>query len=66
MKQRIRDSGPLPARGVSRRKMLQSSAAALAAIGFAPMLAGVSHAQSFPSGPVTIVVPFPPGARPTH
>ncbi|MBA3505932.1 MAG: tripartite tricarboxylate transporter substrate binding protein [Betaproteobacteria bacterium] len=63
MKQRIRDSGPLPARGVSRRKMLQSSAAALAAIGFAPMLAGVSHAQSFPSGPVTIVVPFPPGGQ---
>ncbi len=62
MRQRTPHSGRLPARGVSRRRLLQSSAA-LAVMGVAPMLAGVAHAQSFPNGPITIVVPFPPGGQ---
>jgi len=62
MKQRTAHIRRLPDRGISRRRMLQSSVAAVAAAGFAPML-GLAQAPGFPSGPVTIVVPFPPGGQ---
>lgn len=63
MKQRTAQCSRLLAGGFNRRRMLQSSAAAIAVAGFAPMFAGIAQAQGFPSGPITIVVPFPPGGQ---
>lgn len=63
MKQRIPPIGGLSARGIGRRRMLQSSVAAIAAGAFATTRTGVALAQGFPSGPIAIVVPFPPGGQ---
>jgi tripartite-type tricarboxylate transporter receptor subunit TctC len=41
----------------SRRTILRGAAAALAA----PALASIAHAQAYPSRPITIIVPYPPG-----
>ncbi len=46
-----------------RRRVLQSATAVFAALGLGPMLAGIAQAQAFPTGPITIVVPFPPGGQ---
>lgn len=47
-----------PSHGLSRRQWLKSTAAGLAAAGLPLAL----HAQAaYPSGPVTLLVPFPPG-----
>jgi tripartite-type tricarboxylate transporter receptor subunit TctC len=43
---------------LGRRALLMALAATLAASG----VAGAAEAQAFPSGRVTFVVPFPPGA----
>ena len=40
-----------------RRQILQLAAGALAA----PAVARVAYAQAYPSRPITIVVPYPPG-----
>lgn len=45
----------------SRRRFLQSTAGGLAALGLG--IAGMpAHAQAFPTKPITLVLPFPPGS----
>ena len=63
MYQRTRRMYQLTGSGAGRRRLLQSSAAVVAAAGLGPLLAGTALAQAFPSGTVTIVVPFPPGGQ---
>src|SRR2546422_10772948 len=41
----------------ARRQFLQFSANAVAATAYA----SIAHAQSYPSRPITLIVPFPPG-----
>ena len=41
----------------ARRQFLQLSASAIAATAYA----SIAHAQSYPSRPITLIVPFPPG-----